>query len=399
MSIDKVSAALQQNTNINAGQILFGGGDDFASKLTLGQTLKAKVLRHHEGGRYVAQFGKQEKIVDSNLPLKPGELIEGRVKAIGKQVELQRINHSPNRLSDLDGFKQADVIPSGLFSNQDKQLSAIKQFVSDHNGSLTSKDIQLLKSFLSRNTPINALMLSALSLKKSGVKLTKASIEGILTALSTSAAEQSSTSQSVSSLNTDFSSAQALSPQIQIIKQLAQDLSAYTQSFSNKLSAEMNSNQDNSSEGGSKNLASFRLLNLQDDSSIKHQLIHFPIWLGDQLIEINMAFFEQKSDSAQGETERPFKRFVFTLPLDRLGEVIASAEIYGRHVHLVLTSQDAKSSEYLSQFMSVLLENIEAMGWIIDKIDYQTEEDVPYEPAVAAVVHHYVSKNSISRTF
>ena len=105
MSVDKIVAALNQSGQLTANRLLFAGEDDFAAKLTIGQILKAKVLRHHEGSRYVASFGSGEKVVDSSIPLTPGELIEGRVKSIGKQVELQRVDQGPPPVDghDLSG--------------------------------------------------------------------------------------------------------------------------------------------------------------------------------------------------------------------------------------------------------------------------------------------------------
>ena len=40
-----------------APSISFTGGGDFASKLTLGQIIKGRVLRSYEGGRYAIDFG------------------------------------------------------------------------------------------------------------------------------------------------------------------------------------------------------------------------------------------------------------------------------------------------------------------------------------------------------
>ena len=210
MSVDKVVATLNQNGQLSANRILFAGEDDFAAKLTIGQILKAKVLRHHEGSRYMVSFNGQEKVVDSSIPLTPGELIEGRVKSLGKQVELQRVNHLARKLSDPHQGKLTEgIINHAFLSGQSKQLLEIQQFFADRNASLTTAELTLLSGLLPRSAPVNAFMLSALVLKKNGIPLTRESIEEIGKALLRKISDRpASASSALSSLNADFTSVQ-----------------------------------------------------------------------------------------------------------------------------------------------------------------------------------------------
>jgi hypothetical protein len=67
------------------------GATEFADKLTVGQIIKGKVLRQFEGNRYLVNFDGNERVVDSAVPMKTGELINGRVVGLGERVELQRV--------------------------------------------------------------------------------------------------------------------------------------------------------------------------------------------------------------------------------------------------------------------------------------------------------------------
>jgi hypothetical protein len=64
-----------------------GGG--LAARLQLGQIVQGQVLRHDVGSRYVVRILGQEAVVDSASPLRPNEMLRGRVTALKDRVELE----------------------------------------------------------------------------------------------------------------------------------------------------------------------------------------------------------------------------------------------------------------------------------------------------------------------
>lgn len=401
MSIDKIVSALNQRTSGLDRQLFLLGQDDFASKLTLGQVIKARVLRHHEGSRYLADINGQQKVIDSANPLRPGELIEGRVKALGKQVEIHRINLAAQSRVDTSQDQLPELNQSGLLNKQDQQLKAAQQFFTSKQSSLTVKDIQLLKTFLNNGTPLNALLMSALSLKKAGLVLVKENVEAILKSLQYKQAERPSVNTVPTiALDVDVNSVQSHQAYSEVSKQLAIDLE-YQSELASSFYNDAHGQQSNGfSEGDSRENLSYQILNRQDDSVVNHQLMIFPIWLGDKLVEIKMAFFDQqKPEAALEQKFTSYKRFVFTMQLDNLGEVVASAVMHDKHVKLNFTTGQSDSTTFLSSHMSDLMGRIESMGWVVDKIEYATLAEHQYEPTVAAVVEHYAAKDSISRVF
>ncbi|HEX6265414.1 MAG TPA: hypothetical protein VFZ81_00795, partial [Burkholderiales bacterium] len=80
-----MSAASASPAGLPAGiERVAAGGE-----LSLGQILKARVLKHHEGNRYLVSLQGRERVVDSSIPLTVGEVVRGRVVAVGDRVELQ----------------------------------------------------------------------------------------------------------------------------------------------------------------------------------------------------------------------------------------------------------------------------------------------------------------------
>src|SRR3954452_22379567 len=88
----KINPLFAQASALNSSNALLVKSDvDFAAKLTLGQIIKGRVLRAYEGGRYLMDFYGQQKVVDSAVPLRAGDVIHGRVVGLGEHVELQRV--------------------------------------------------------------------------------------------------------------------------------------------------------------------------------------------------------------------------------------------------------------------------------------------------------------------
>ncbi len=400
MNVDNIPSALQSGSKIGNG-LFFPGGDDFASKLTIGQVIKAKILRHHEGSRYVADFNGQQKIIDSANPLQPGELIEARVRSLGKQVEIQRINvvvgEANSSLNDIGNLKD---IGSSLFAGQEKVLQSIRGFFAERQSSVTLKEIQIIREFLARGISLNTILLSALSLKKANIELNKVTLDSVISALNKGASKPYfSEVPALASLGVDFSSEQSIQSYALATKSLAESVNLYAHSVVDAQTPLFGKLSDGSLDSDRERLP-YRILNTQDDSSVNHRLIAFPIWLDGKLVEVNMALFDQyQSDRNKEDISSSYKRFVFTLALDNLGEVVATATVYGKHIHLILTTESTGSTDFLARHMASLINNVEEMGWIFDKVEYATADKNEFEPSVAAVVEHYVAKDSVSRVF
>lgn len=400
MSVDKIASALNQRSTSLENQFFLQGQNDFASKLTLGQVIKARVLRHYEGSRYLADVNGQEKVVDSANPLRPGELIEGRVKSLGQQVELQRINVARQDQNQVDITSSSEMGDTGFFGQKDKQLQAAQQFFAERQSSLNAKDIQVLKYFLSRGKPLNTVLMSALSIKKAGLDISNKNLKSIIEALEYNQKEKSIiSSASRTGIEVNSGAIQSYRSNLEVTKQLAEDFRCWSEhdlSVNNDFDQSTN---NEFAEGDEQQSLAYQILNKQDNSSVNHQLMIFPIWLGEKLTEVRMAFFDQRQLTKDNGATFPYKRFVFTFQLDNLGDIMASAIVHGKHLALTFTSNKTQSTDFLSRYMGALTSQVESMGWTIDNVEYATISEREYNPTTAAIVEHYVSKDSVSRVF
>ncbi|MCK7581364.1 MAG: hypothetical protein MZV65_40845 [Chromatiales bacterium] len=87
MSITNVAAGSSAALQGAGNRLYLAGASEFADKLTVGQILKGRVLRQYDQSRYLVGFDGNERVVDSAVPLRTGELLHGRVMAVGERVE------------------------------------------------------------------------------------------------------------------------------------------------------------------------------------------------------------------------------------------------------------------------------------------------------------------------
>jgi len=410
MTVEQVTASLNQRGQQLGSSLFFPGQDDFATKLTVGQVLKAKVMRHHEGSRYGVSFNGTEKIVDSANPLRPGEVIEGRVKSLGQQVEIQRINTSLNAKPDDTVAKLGvENNNSFFFQGNHKQLNVAKSFFAERQAPLSSQEMAVLKELVGKAYPLNSLILSALSVKKAGVNLSKDAVLAVMKALDKNLSKETVVPVVAEAVALEAAGAVSSHLDRSIIRELSANIRdhAFLEGLSNP-DAQMQDTQAQKSHFDSdtsdkeflnQDLAKW-LLNIQDDSAINHRLMTFPIWMGDKLVEIRMAFFDQdKSQKSPMGDDLPYKRVVFTVAFEQLGSVAISAVMHGSHMSLSLMSEESDATEYIARYMGSLKTVIESMGWEIDKLEYSTVVGTEFEPAAHAIVEHYIAKDSVSRLF
>ncbi|HEX5636556.1 MAG TPA: hypothetical protein VFY78_05680, partial [Gammaproteobacteria bacterium] len=163
MNISEVSQQLSSLLS-KAGSLFLSATDDFASNLTVGQVIKGKVLRSYDSGRYLVDFNGQEKVVDSSVPLKTGELIQGRVIGIGEKVELKRMPLA----ADAKPEAHAPDIQARAFLGN-KWDVMVRDAMLNYQVKLSAQDRDLISSLL-KNSPVpERTLLAAIALMKQGL--------------------------------------------------------------------------------------------------------------------------------------------------------------------------------------------------------------------------------------
>ncbi|EGG95035.1 hypothetical protein IMCC1989_1996 [gamma proteobacterium IMCC1989] len=405
MSIDKLTSSTNPNILQTSNSLFINGKDDYASKLTIGQVIEARVMRHHEGNRYSVNLNGKEKVVDSANPLQPGELIEGRVKSLGQKIEIQRIRTAANSDNNALERKANQALLSGTPNEtNNSDISFAKRLFAEKQVLLSRTELHLLKNLLSTNYSSTAVVLSALAIKKTGLELTRESIIAVTKALTDTSLQGAKNAILDIAVLEIESNIQVTSIPQGIIKELAENIKSYAflndnseLAASTDIDGNNSSDMNNAQDNGEKNLAHW-ILNIQDEGSINHRLMTFPIWLGDKLIEIRMAFFDQeRSKESSFNTQPPFKKMVFSVDLEELGTVTASAITYGSHMTLSLTGDNTKSTSYMANYIDTLKTLISSMGWNVDSLEYATMNNTEFDSATHSVIEHYINKDSVSR--
>jgi hypothetical protein len=137
------------------------------------------------------------------------------------------------------------------------------------------------------------------------------------------------------------------------------------------------------------------ILNAQSGGSVSHRIGTIPIKLGDQLIEVNVAVFDQRR--AQVAKGMQHRQILFSLHTEALGNVEVLAKIAGRHVRVEVTSENAAATEEMSRYVGELQGALRETGWEVDELVYETRIESAPANLARAVVEHLVRQDSLNR--
>lgn len=415
MSVNGVTNNIQSALKGISGSLFFPGGTEFASSLTIGQIIKGRVLRHYEGSRYLMDFGGQEKVVDSVVPLRTHDLIHGRVIAIGERVELQRVH-----VGDAQPTPVQDAPPGWL---SDKTERLMREMAGKYQGKLSVEDNEVLLRAMRAAPNPQVMAVAGLALHKLGLALTPELLRAVFSVWMSAPAREFPLNGVISQLaarpveQTDAADLQQFA---QIIMRSLQDLpeKALIEGMNERdpssqasrpgadLAADLlvpkepqqSSDQfpDQSSDNAEFHLGRW-LLNAQTDGTVGHRLGAIPVYLGDQLIEVNIAVFEQR----RGRTKEGvrYRQLVFSLDMETLGHVEVTARIADQRLRLRIVTEDSEKTDMASRYLGELRGALKENGWQIDEAIYETRAPRAAEPntVVGSVIEHLITQDSLSR--
>jgi hypothetical protein len=380
----------------------------------MGQILKAKILRHYEGGRYLAEINGQQKVIDSTIPLRIGEVVHGRVAALDERVHLQRVASDTGKQEPEKAIKQTGFGGSGQY---------LDELFGRYQLNLNPADRAALLRHANRASQPQLMALAGLVLSKLGTAITPEFLNGIYRVLNTSRLRE--VVDSLDSPNrlvtTEAANTQGGSDDtVQQLAGLIEDVRLESRRRSGESplvnrgvdAATIQGDQsdgsmptdDGSEEGGKQKWhgpylewsLGQRLLNTQSEGSVSHRLSHFPLWFGDRLVEISVALFSQQEQSCSEDSIR-HRRLVLSLETANLGPLEITVNLADRHLRLRMTAGEESATESLARHFGELKTHLEQYGWEIDEINYVTEATVEEGAAVRAVVEHHITQDSLSR--
>lgn len=410
MTVSNIMNALQQSLGKGAGNLTIDGDIAFHKPLNLGQIIKGKVMMHYEGGRYLVDFAGQEKVVDSTVPLKTGELIQGRVIGLDDKVHLQRMwtdQHAARSI--IPGDLTLGINLQSLTSNEKMVVELFGQY----QGKLTRPDLGVITNLLKgAKNPIQ-MARSGLVLQKIGLPVAPELVRAIYRSLDTTVAQRNIADRIQLELIVDSNGTKGQQDAaIQQLGILLKSFNVYddqqsifsgtkglTKSFS-KGDVSLGSGADDRNYTDDRDstewLLGYWLLNVQSGGSVSHKYASVPMRVGDHEVDIQLAMFSQKDKSLKKDGAK-HSHLVFSLDTDYLGKVEISIKVVDKNLRIEVTTQSEYSADILAKRMNDLRKSLSSFDWNARDIKYGLNNDVHAKGVVRYVAEHYITQDSLNQ--
>jgi hypothetical protein len=353
--------------------------------LSLGQIVKARVLKHYEGSRYLVSLEGRERVVDSSVPLNTGELVRGRVIAVGDRIELQPLPESSPAPQDPVAAQPADELASAFAQAGLKLDDAARAVV--------------MRSLKGAADP-QATVLAAITLAKLGLPQQPELIEAVQALLRRRPSVNAGTADAPKEALT-------VTPSPQLVAQLQEALrttlspNGPAQPLQSPTSAEVSpggadQQQGFTPDGSGRQLGQW-VMNTQTGGVVSHRVGTLPLLVGGRLVELDVALFEQDARrSRQGESRS--RHLVFVLDAGALGGVEVSARLVDSRLRVRFAADLDSTLELLASRRDALSRQLAALGWTVDEITYEPRQAAAQNAAYRAVADYVVTQGSLDRT-
>lgn len=401
MSVDRIVGELHAALR-EAGRnvISFPGDATFADKLTVGQVIKGRVLRHFDGGRYLVNFYGEEKVVDSAVPLRTGELIQGKVIALGERIEVRRLANGPGEPGAGAVREQAGY----LLGRHERMVDEMFQ---RYLARLQPTERDALVAAVKNAPEPGSMTLAGLAINKLGLTMAPELLEAVFRAVvnkdkgslfPAGVSEQDVLRQvkTADGLSAAIAELMADVPEREYFRQPDQDDAASHADAQQNRELPLPGRQGDSAQYGTGGYHLSRwIMNGQSGGALSHRVSTLPIYFGGRVVEVDIAVFDQREAKNKGDGR--FRQFLFALDLDTLGKVEVAARIVGQNLRVRVSSASADATEWLSRNMRALRDGLEQAGWRVDELAYETRDGAEPGQVARTVVDHIISTDSLSR--
>lgn len=413
MTVQHISAGMPTPLRADGGRFFLPGANDFAGGLRLGEIIKGKVLRQYDGNRYLVSFDGRERVVDSNLPLSTGELIHGRVAAIGERVELQRVYPSNAAVAPVPA--QGESLTRSELSVRQALPDAL---LARYNVRLSDEDAAALTNAVRNAHDADAMALVGALVNKLGLRQAPELLWSVYNSLTRRLQADATSPQTdiVSTVRDASWQPATISPAA--LRQLTDAIDRTITPAADKddapdgqppsgagtlgelaplsLPAPKPISDEDGGRSPTQEQLAYWLLNAQVGGTVAHRIGTLPLLLGDRLIEVEMSFFEQHADAEQ-KLEAKHRKIVFALQLEHLGRVEVTARLAGEHASVSVTTEAQDKTAEVARYVEQLKSLLTRLGWTVDQVSYATHQADGYNGVVRSVVEHVVSHDSLDR--
>lgn len=412
MSVQGVGTGLGSLQPGQGSRFFLPGANEFASSLTVGQIIKGRVMRQYDGGRYQVSFDGQERVVDSAIPLKTGELIHGRVIGIGERVEVQRVHGGAGTGEERRVADQAawTIASSGGQKLPDQVQALLDRF----QVSLSAADQHSLMTAVRAAGDGQAVALAGAMLAKLGLSQAPELLAAVQASLRK--ARDGKASGAVAAANLDAlmaatagaGPAAAMTQLAGLVRQVLEDGLAgdphrtTVDATGQRAGAAVEAGSDTPAQDGqadagdgSRQLGLW-LLNAQTDGAVAHRMGTIPLLVAGRLVEVEIALFEERPNRGT-KSELQHRQLVFSLRSDTFGPMEIAARMAGDRVRLRVATEDETKTGMLAAHMQHLKDLLAEQGWVVDEIAYATQRPDGSSAGARAVIDHVISADSLNR--
>jgi len=410
MSIEQVSGQGTGAAGDLATRLFLSSGPDFSSNLRLGQIIKGRVLRQYEGSRYLVSFSGEEKVVDSAVPLSTNDVIHGRVVGLGVRVELQRVAIERTRSDDVDALRNG---LQNSFGSHDRMMM---ETLNRYQVTLADVDKAVLSRQVKASSDPQSMLLVGVLLSKIGLNQSPELLRAVARQLEMSAGgalrpadrdalpldTQPATGRGLSRDDNELATRIAAMLDFKPVRQTVPE-----PDDADKESVLLNTQPENNgvvrqdtADSGSKQDDEFNLgrwlLNVQSDGTVSHRVGTVPFLLGDRLIEVEVAVFDQREGTTLRDGVR-HRQLVFSLDLESLGHLEIVARVAGSRLRVTVRAENSEATETLAGYMGPLRGGLVASGWQVDELIYETGERQKSCCVAQSAVEHLICQDSLNR--
>jgi hypothetical protein len=361
---------------------------ELPSALSLGQIVKARVLKHYEGGRYLVSLEGRERVVDSSVPLTTGELVRGRVIAVGDRIELQPL---PPAVSE-------DTFQGPLQGKVDEPVDQLSATFAQFGLQLDDATRAAVMRSLKGAADPQATVLAAMTLAKLGLPQQAELIDAVQGLLRRRPAAVPAADVSKDAF--------PVAPGPQLVAQLQEALRstlapgqqdpAPSAAPPLQVASDNPQQQQGSQSGNSGEQLGQRVMNTQTGGAVSHRVGTLPLLVAGRLVEVDVALFDQGArQSRQGEARS--RHLVFLLNSTSLGGVEVSARLVYSRLRLRFAAERESTLELLAGRRDELSRRLAGLGWTVDEITYEPREGAGHNAAYRAVADHVVAQGSLDR--
>jgi hypothetical protein len=327
---------------VAAGALLLQQGASLAARLAPGQVVKAQVLHHYEGQRYLVRILGHDSVVDSASPLRPGESVQARVTRLGERVELERLAPDATTL-DAPSAEAAGAAGGDL----------VDELFRRFRGRLEPAAAELLRRKVARAARPERMALAGLVLHKLELPVDHELLDATYEAMALRGDAREVAAAAAEPL------AAALVPGVAA--------------------------------------PGLRVLNAQAGGTVAHQAGAVALRAGAGELTVEIAVFEEGPQPGGREPRLRHRKLVLALEAPGLGRVEARAVTADAHLRVALATGTPEGTRALMRHGESLAQELAGDGWCVDEIAYETRERAGPGAALGALLEHLVTPGSVSR--